>query len=281
MLGGLIILEYAVLPFPMLPFNVSPLVAQLRGGAGAVLDLPPDQRTAFSMNHQMVHGRPIVGGYLAREPDAPPLVAAVPWIHELWQLQSMPENLTDIVPARPDDGWQALSYYNVRTIILRRHNLSAENERTAQLAIQRILPGITQQSSDAEVDILPVPPVSSPRPFLFLSDGWMQREGNGSRSWRWMADKASITLVNPTAETSWVTLDLTTASYAQTRSLSLQLDTKPLSTFEIPPDDHAIQLHLALPPGEHTLSFTSIPGKEQAAPGRDLSLAFTRIALTW
>ncbi|MDE0101021.1 MAG: glycosyltransferase family 39 protein [Bryobacterales bacterium] len=68
----LIFAEYSWLPFPVRTVNQSPLLANLSGGSGAVLDIPFHQRsrTVHNMAAQTVHGRPIGGGYLATYPPA-------------------------------------------------------------------------------------------------------------------------------------------------------------------------------------------------------------------
>lgn len=276
-LSAIIIIEYMVVPCPILPFEVDPVFEQMRGQAGAVLDLPPDRRTASAMNHQMVHERPIVGGYLSREPNRPAFVKDVPWVEDLWRMYEDTEG-DDIVVTRPDDGWQALSYYGIRTIVVRRTDLQPAYQQNFRRFIQQVLPGIEVTYHSPRVLVYDVPPVEQPRPFLYLGTGWYPREGEGNRSWRWMGKSSTVRLVNPDRVARWVTLTLDAHAYQHTRPLTLHLDTHRLATFDIPHAGRQVRLRLVLSPGEHTLHFTSTPTLEtSSAAERTISLSFSSL----
>ncbi len=69
--AGLVVLEYAWLPYPLQKVEIPPAYHQMVDGPllriGAVLDIPFYQRsrTAMSMVAQTLHGRPLVAGYLS------------------------------------------------------------------------------------------------------------------------------------------------------------------------------------------------------------------------
>jgi hypothetical protein len=276
LLGAGIVLEYLVLPLPALPFDVHPAIAELRGQPGAVLELPPDRRSATAMNHQMVHGRPILGGYLAREPTRPPFIQARPWLRDLWLLQPAAE--PEIVPQRTDTGWQLFHAYNIRTIVVRRSELTAQEDAAVQQAIARVLPGSELAYQDEALLIYQIAPQTVPRPFLYLGAGWQQREDAGGQLWRWLGARSAVQLVNPRTEAAWVTLELEAESYQQPRPLRLSLGSAQLGAFAIGRARETLRLHLVLPPGEHTLWLDSEPTRA-GDPPRNLSLSFTRIEL--
>ena len=277
LLGALLVAEYATLPLPTLALPTSPATGVLSERAGAVLDLPPDKRAALAMVYQMAHGRPIVGGYLARQPDVPPLVAAAPPLRALWELR--PDTSSDIVVNPPDVGQQTLSYYGITTIALRESALSQEQRRRALLAIDKALPGAAPFSQSGGTSIYTVAPVRQPRPFIALGDGWMEAEGDAARRWRWMGTSAQLRIVNPAPVDRLVRLEFEATSYARPRTLTLHLDGHRVGTFVVPSSSLTLRLAFALPAGEHTLTLTSPTDREAAEPHRELSLLFNRIAV--
>lgn len=286
--------EYIVLPLPALPHPIHPVFARLRGQPGAIFELPPGHRSALPMLSQTIHERPTVGGYLSRTPDIPHFVEHVPWMRELWQAEPAP---ADITPGSA--GWapDAFSFYAIQTLVVHRQHpdlAPGQAERLEALIAQR-LPHSLASYADAAIAVYAVPPVAA-RPFLYLGGGWQQPEGQGARTWRWMDDHATVQLVNPTAHTRPVVLELAAESYQQPRplTLTLQLATgAPTSSTPVPPPPGSLRLgsfgmprahrllrlHLLLPPGEHTIHLVSRPAP--AAPGRSrrFSLSFTRIDL--
>ena len=64
--AGLLLVEYSWLPYPLRPVEHSPLLKEIAGRPGAVLDVPFLQRPATVRNQvaQVIHGRPIAGGYV-------------------------------------------------------------------------------------------------------------------------------------------------------------------------------------------------------------------------
>jgi hypothetical protein len=277
-LGGGVIVEYAVLPLPALPFFVHPIFYhELREQPGAVLELPIEPRSAVPMVHQMVHQRPIVTGYLSRTPDIPPFVQQVPWVRALWQMQPPPA--PDIIAQPPDVAQQAFSFYDIRTLVVWHTRMQPQQRQALEQVIAHMLPGIAPAHQRPEMTVYAIPPVESPRPFLYLGEGWYGREHVGEHAWRWMATDAGVHLVNPVPEPRQVTLTLSAESYQEQRPLLLTLDGSMLGQFEVPRSEHTLHLRLLLPPGEHTLHLHTTPGGQDPATGRVLSLSFTHIAL--
>ncbi|MBA3946769.1 MAG: hypothetical protein H0X37_19685, partial [Herpetosiphonaceae bacterium] len=246
LLGTMIVIEMMVRPMPALAFNVDPAVYQLRGQPGGVMDLPTLQRNAPSMVNQMAHGRPIMGGYLARPPATTPLVDGVPWVRQLWWLKLEPS--PEIIVQRPDDGQQALNFYNVRTIIVRRNDLKPpEVGRLAQVMAQ-VLPGSKPTAHGPSIDVYTIEPVAATRPFLFLgTTGWYPREQQGDLVWRWMSAGAAMQVVNPEQAPRAVTLEFSVLSYQQPRPLEVSLDSQAVASYQITPAQQTIRLQLTLP----------------------------------
>jgi hypothetical protein len=275
----LAVVEYAVLPLPTLPFDAHPAYARLQQAPGAVLELPPDERTAAAMRHQMIHGQPIVGGYLARQPPVPPFVEELPWLRELWDIRL--RNRPDIVAERPDTARQALSYYGIRRLVVRHADLHPVARRNLPGVLAALLPGVPPAYEQDGISIYALAPPDEPQPFAYLGDGWLGREHrNNERVWRWMGEHATVRLVNPAAQAQPVTLALTAESYERARPLTLHLDAAPLGTFEMRRAARTLRMRVLLPPGEHTLHLRSEADTEPAGPRRELSLSFSRIVVT-
>lgn len=280
----LLVVEYAVVPPPRIPLHIHPVVYQLRGNGkqdGAVLQLKDGNYDTSPMRNQMIHHRPIVGGYLARNPCYP-FTEYVPGVVDLRHLYSYEPPDNDIVPHNAERRRQALSFYRVRTLLI------PQTPKTAPIVQRRVaavLPGLSPSYRDSEVVVYDIPPVAEPRPFFYLRSGWYSPEYQQQRVWRWMQGQAIIQLVNPTDAPRPVVLTMAIESYGQTRPLTLALapagssGTRQIiaSNLAISPARRLFRLPLVLPPGEHTLHLSSPAKREQASPHRSLSLAFTRI----
>lgn len=268
--------ELLVLPLPAMMFDMHPIYADLRNQPGAVLELPLGHRSAEPMKSQFIHERPTVGGYLSRTPDVPIFMQTVPWARALNEIEPYEP---DIVPQPDDAAHQAMSYYDIRTIIihLQHHSLLTGDAAALQMLLREMLPA-QETYRDAEVVVYQVPPVTTPHPFIYLGTGWQQRESQDGRYWRWMDEQATVRMVNPTHAPLPVRLRLVVESYQHTRPLTLVLDTVPLETLPIRRAAQTLHIAFLLPPGEHTLTFES-----DAAPHpdgeRSLSLSFMRIEL--
>lgn len=275
LLGAVVAVELLVLPLPAMPFPSDPALEQLRGRAGAVLDLPTLQRNAPAMQNQMVHGQRIIGGYLSRPPENTAQARRNPWIRQFWRLR--PEPSPDIIPPQPDDGYQAFSFYGVRTIIVRRDDLTPEEASNLQQILGAVLPGIAPALSGPRVDVYTVDPVAAPRPLLYLGSGWYDLERSDPNMWRWMPDQATIQALNPTGAPAEMTFRLTAQSYLEERPLRVALDGQVLGTYSFAPALQTIELRLTLEPGEHTILLETTASAEPTAAQRSLGLMVTRV----
>jgi hypothetical protein len=106
---------------------------------------------------------------------------------------------------------------------------------------------------------------------------WNWETHDGDR-WRWMGQEGAWTVFNTTPGDVAVTLNLDLQSFADTRHLTVELDTRPLRTLEVVVDRREYPLGpLTLPPGQHVVQFRSV---EPAACPADLVGTQDRRALT-
>ena len=125
--AALVLAEYSWLPFPIRSVELSPLLQQVAGRPGAVLDIPFHERsrTVHNMAAQTVHGRPIAGGYLSVYPPA--TLAAVESAPALRELAG---NLS--ADAVIDVG--QLKELGFRTIIIHKYRLQSFQQRLRETA---------------------------------------------------------------------------------------------------------------------------------------------------
>jgi hypothetical protein len=257
--------------------TTEPFYASLRGGAGAVLEIPLDPgdlayKTA-SMRAQMIHQRPIIGGYVARRPDYP-LARGAPVIG---QLASRRCDEDHILPHDASTALAALNAYQIGTIVVHPERLSR-----ARLACARVL-------LEERLQLRPVPtggaarvysvPYVAPRPFAYLDSNWYEQEQARGRFWRWMADQADIYLVNTNAAPAWFELSLEAQSFQRPRPVALTFDNRQLGSLLIANDVARLyRIPIFVPPGEHRLHLSAPAQPELGGEGRPLSIVLRSAA---
>jgi hypothetical protein len=83
-----------------LPLERPAVYEQIAARPGAVADLPLDVlETSRTLRNQMVHGQPIVGGFIARRPAYPSF--DIPLIRAIGTMRELPDD--DVVPLRQSD----------------------------------------------------------------------------------------------------------------------------------------------------------------------------------
>ncbi len=127
--AGLILFEYAWLPYPMQKADFAPSYARMLDGPllriGAVLDIPFNQRSqsVHNMAAQTVHGRPIAAGYLSTfPPETEAAIANEPALADLAGVPSL---------ARPID-FRRLVQLGFDTVVL--HKTRTNNYRDQAVA---------------------------------------------------------------------------------------------------------------------------------------------------
>ncbi len=267
---GVLVCELIVAPWPMMPIQVDPLYAALNvyQAPGAVIELPPRTNDSQYMLNQLCHGRPLVGGYLARTPYYP-LVAHDTIVRQLWYVQ----------PGRPDvfqvDAANELDRLGIRFIVLNRAYLS--RTETARLQQQLAVPGIIRYAENAQIEIYRVN-AAAPRPVLLPTTGWYAAETDGQQTWRWIGDTARMQVL--ARSQSVVALTLTLTGYQSPRPLRVAINDEPLADINVPaaPQETTLRLSFVVPAGVSELHLESeaLP----ASDGRWLSVSVTRLTFS-
>jgi hypothetical protein len=271
-IGALILFELAPPAWPINTFRVNPFYRQLTGGA--VIDLPPRLENSAPLQAQIVHGLPMMGGYVSRTPDYP-FGRETPIVRELWAMQPGEQTL---IPSGPDDALVVLNAYQLQHLIIHWPNLTNEQRNGLEQVLAATLPGLQPTYSDAEMSAYSIP-AATLRPFAYFRAGWYGEErGNGQR-WRWMGERGEIVVVNPTKQVATVRLRLAAYSHRGQRLVDLSFGDRAAGHWEVAPSKGFINLNLLVPPGEHALWLQAPADPEQASSNRLLSIAVSDATL--
>jgi hypothetical protein len=271
--------EVAPAAIPVLYDDTSPIYSSL-GGSGPLLELPvyPPAGLTYksaSLRAQMVHGRAISAGYVARPPDYP-LGRGAPLIGQLGRPRCEPAG---IVPDTPAIARSALSYYGFTQIVVHDEQLSGRERECARQLLEDTL-GLKPSHVAGPVrayDLAPAPL----RPFIFLGDGWLPLEHNGDRVWRWMTGQGKLYLVNTDNRPRTFAVHLRALSYDHPRDVTFSLDRRAQATLTV---DSALpartySLVVTLDSGQHVLQLAA-PTDRDAGADRDISILVESATIT-
>lgn len=267
LLAAVLVLETWVARWPILPIRSDAAYASLNADPlpGAVLELPPQNDKSQYMINQICHGRPLMGGYVARTPDYP-LITSESALRRLWQ--ALPPS-PDIVEHNPA---HELATLGTRFIVLNTEDISyALLERLHQ---QLSTAGISQYASHEKVEIYKIDPDAA-QAVLVLTNGWNDVESDGQRVWRWIGDQATIKVL--ARSRAVMSLSFPATGYESERSLRILLDGQPLGDYQVPaaPFDRRINLSFLVPAGEHNLTFES--AASPTSDGRRFSVSIEQM----
>ncbi len=266
--------EFAVLPQPLHPVVLSPFFSRLAAepGARALLELPITThylRDHQRMLYQTVHGKPIIGGYVARRVYDYYLDDSDPFF--LFRDLTLP--LTrDILP--PLSPIAVLNYYDMPYLVAYKDDESyiGNNDREEVLAYtRRLFPDPTAVvQDDAQLTAYRVPTLPQSGPLAWAGNGWYAPEGDATHSWRWSsAADAHLFLLGKAPAVG--PLRFRAATLQGTAHLTVTVNGQPLDTVRLGPGEQSYDLGtLQLPAGLTTLNFHSDqPAQSPPGGGRD------------
>jgi hypothetical protein len=95
-----------------------------------------------------------------------------------------------------------------------------------------------------------------PRLYVSGVDGFFPREFSGDHSWRWMADRGSMAVVNRLAEPFDGTLEAELESFAAPRTADITVDDRPVMRVTVGRDRRWLAIApLRIPAGLHVVAF--------------------------
>ena len=249
--------------------------AQLPPGDGAILPVPVNLNVSRSENlwYQTAHGRPIIGGFIGREPPYP-LGRYAPGVRELrYGRRDSP----DIVwPGWPEAARESLAHYGVAYVLFHPDAMKQSAAPMRALAAEM---GLAPTYADERLAIYPVPPVDAPRPLVYLGAGWGGVERDGGRVWRWMGERAELYLVNTSDVPRAVRLELAMESFERERPLTVQLGDAPPATLPVSRALMRREVSLLLAPGTHVVYLGAPADPRPGRSAEPISISFERIAV--
>ena len=188
---SIIAIEFLAIPYPLSFPETRPFHYRLAQEAGdfAILDIPMDWDRPANLLYQTVHGKPLISGYTSRtNPQSPAWRTPV--------LQTFRYLGADINDAAPPAELAAtvLNDLDVRYVVVHKTDLPPGDyrQRTLEL-VDSIFAGWQREVDDDWLLVLSVPagPAAAP-PYLVLGAGWSEREWDGRRAWRTVAEEATL-----------------------------------------------------------------------------------------
>jgi hypothetical protein len=267
--------ELAPPNWPLQRPAVHPVFTELAARDDAIIVLPIENDSSASLTQQIVHGRPIVGGFLARIPPFP-FASETPGVRQLWRLAPDGATLADPVGGSPA---AVLAAHGISDVVVDWSKIPVSRRTTAEAALAEALPDLNPVDHNNELSVYHLPPVT--RPLAYVAGGWYPEERTAARRWRWMAAEATIVLLNPSSEPVPMTLYLQAEGFATERLTELHLNGASLKTWTVAPQPAttAISLRVLLPPGANRLTLNAPTAPDPAGRG-PISIALTGIAIT-
>lgn len=268
-------MEFAPPRWPIQPFSVDPIYTELAAHPGAIMVLPNEIDSSAVLRDQMVHGRPLVGGYLARIPNYP-FAELTPGIRQLWWIRNEYGSLADPTGTT---AAQAMAAYGIAHIVVRWDRLNDDQRSRLEGILKQILPGVAPVATSARLSVYRLPERDR-RPFIFFGAGWYPEERDAQRSWRWMQADGEFLLMNPNPHAIPVQIKLEASSYQRPREATMSLNGIPIGTWELEVARLTTgRFSLILPPGESRLTLSA--PTERGPDGRGpISLEISRVVIS-
>jgi hypothetical protein len=280
-LSLLALLELWPPPRYMVSLAPDPVYALLADQPGPVVDLPVGSDIeSNTLRNQMLHGQPIMRGYLSRPPSYPTLRYS-PLVRALALVEPLPAQ--DIVPLGDADLATMQCFYRFRHVVAERRLLQpGQLADLAHLLARLGVPAPWYDDGAYLAYQLPTPSGSC-APFSYLGTGWNDREVSGARVWRWIGQQAELWVVNPAPTPAPIMIELELQAFdpdgqGQPNRLQVVAAGQTLAAFPVMRNVRTYWIALTLPPGPTQL----VLRPDRAAPdptGRLVSLSVTRIGV--
>ncbi|MGQ9828934.1 MAG: hypothetical protein ACUVSW_13825 [Roseiflexus sp.] len=266
----LIAFEFAPPRWSLYPFRVHPYYERIAGQPGAVMELPPSLEQSEPLMAQIVHGQPLVGGFVSRIPLYP-FVEQAPGVRQLWMMRP---DTTRLFVNPADDRLVELNAYGIRHIIVHWSRIPIERHAEVREALQQVLGALPPIAVDQDMSAYIVPHIES-TPFVYAAfgKGWHPEEYDGDHRWRWMEEEGEIVLVNTGQVDVPVRVLLFLQSYRVPRQATVTFNRQSAGSLTILPKVSGMALHLLIPPGEHRLVLRASVDVDPNVPDRSVSVA--------
>ena len=294
LLTALLIFEFLAIPFASSFVDKPVFYEQIAEDTGdyALLEIPATKVYGCGIKfayYQTIHGKPIVGGQVARTPaGALDFESNTPFVRQLTFLRPFNDILNQNVTRI---GQSILNYYGIEYIILHKR-LSYMTNEELEFAIDlldKTLKNKPKTFREANLIVYKVDD-TVPERFMILDEGWNALENWNDGPGRWMSNSSTIKVISPKKEEC--SLSFETGSLYQERDLYIYANGALIEKYHIDkigyPDvtPTRIELKIAINEGENAIRFYTpqkgtVPSKIGAwKDDRVLSLTFQNITLT-
>ncbi len=247
---------------------------------GAVLELPFQPDTSDDLRAQLVHQRPIIGGYLARIPDYP-FANDTDGIRQLWlnnpALQSIayPDWTQALTPT--------LQTYDVEYVVLHLAGRSQNQYRS----LRKILDAKLDRVFEDPTMVAYRRPADAPQSLILSlsSTDWYAIEQRGQQRWQWIGPSAALTLASPFPDDSLTELRFTVGAFDRARDVVVEQQIgrqwRRLAVLTVAPLPAQRQYRLLLPapPRISRIRLTTSSDRSDELLPRDLSIVFTDLSI--
>ncbi|RME73737.1 MAG: hypothetical protein D6784_11445, partial [Chloroflexi bacterium] len=229
-LGGLILFEFLVVPYPMSPIQIPEFYRQLAAEPGdfTIAELPMNWDRPTPLLHQTVHGKRLLTAYTSR--NNPLELAWRTPVFQQWRYLGpdiIDQPLAEIAPTIFYD-------FNLRYIVLDYWQMPPGPERSqTERWVAAALPGATPVYDDGRLKVYRAPDKTCTRPYLSLGEGWSDRQITSAGTLRTFAHAGS-----PSAElfvhhpADPLTLHLTLAA-SEPRRVAVLVNGETVDTLEV------------------------------------------------
>lgn len=266
----LITVEFAPPYWTTYSFSVHPYYARIAAEPGAVFELPPPFESSAPLKAQIVHGQPLVGGFVSRIPLYP-FAEYAPGVRQLWRMRP---DTTHLFVHPADDRLMELNAYGIRHIVVHWRKIPVERHAEVREALHQALGSLPPVYVDEHVSAYVIPPADA-APFVYAAfgGGWHPEEYAGDQRWRWMGEEGEIILVNTSRFDMPIHLFFYLESYQTPRQAFLTFDQQPLGVLTIQPKASGVTVRLLASPGEHRIGLRAHAERDPSVPDRVVSIA--------
>lgn len=262
LLCGLIIFEFLSVPYIISPVDQPAFYKNISSDKDtyALLEIPATLNYTAGVKieyYQTIHGKPIVGGQVARTPaNARDFERNTPFVREL-TFAEMPRN--DIVNQSVFSiGNSILKYYNIRYVVLHKDFLTHEQLENEQLILNRCIPILPKVYEDDMLVVYAQNRTEPITPFISFGSGWLGLDNWTGVPTRWIGDNASILVYSDDARDTL--LNFSAFSLEKERNISIIINDRDIGFYHIPKKFINISVPISINHGINSLYIVNSDG---------------------
>lgn len=263
-----------------LPLERPPVYEQIAARPGAVADLPLDVlETSRTLRNQMIHGQPIIGGFIARRPAYPSF--DIPLIRAIGTMQELPDD--DITPLDRTTLMAMQCFAPVRHVVVRTDLTTQREQNNLEQTLTRLIgrPAVPVYEDAAyrryELPLF----VDACHPFMYPGKGWHAVERNTEMAlYRWADADSQVIIASPHTTSVPALVSLRLAAYQTTRPTELWSDNRLWGVLGISPEPRTFRLLLPVNHGVNPIILRA-PTAPDPASNRMISIVAFHMSVAY